>query len=274
MDGTSVQVAQSTQQDQEEKKEEHTITQSNTSPQTQKTHKIERKMTEDDQVLEGLALGRQVSVLSEVSAEEYVQELMKRTTRSESVNIMEGHSDASSSMMPNFQFLERRRINRSGSVYVPPQISESVLEKSEKFVKTDSALFLKDRGILRYMIQQNECEEAKKLLSSKYPNLYDNNTKVRAYLDTLRFIQLIADGDLKEAIAFSESNLKLYREHPYKVKIPTKNQQGKEIEIEVVEVTALVCYSEPEQSELGFLMTVGQRQIIASLLNNELLSKI
>ena len=57
-------------------------------------------------------------------------------------------------MVPNFKFLEgnKRRINRSGSVYVPPNISESVLEKSERFVKTDSARYLKDRGILRYMI--------------------------------------------------------------------------------------------------------------------------
>ncbi len=42
--------------------------------------------------------------MSEVSAEEYVQELIKRTTRSESLNIFEGHSDNNSGNMvsPNF----------------------------------------------------------------------------------------------------------------------------------------------------------------------------
>ncbi len=55
----------------------------------QKSHKIERKMTEDDQVLEEFGIGRQGTLLSEVSAEEYVQELIKRTTRSESVNVMD-----------------------------------------------------------------------------------------------------------------------------------------------------------------------------------------
>jgi hypothetical protein len=57
-------------------------------------------------------------------------------------------------MMPNFHFIEgiRNRVNRSGSMYVPPKVSDIVLEKSEKFVKTDSSVYLKDRGILRYMI--------------------------------------------------------------------------------------------------------------------------
>jgi len=57
-------------------------------------------------------------------------------------------------MMPSFNFLDgvRKRVNRSGSVYIPPKITESVLEKSEKHVKTDSSRFLKERGILRYMI--------------------------------------------------------------------------------------------------------------------------
>lgn len=112
-------------------------------------------MTEELQCLDTLNLGRrQVSVLSDVSAEEYVNELLKRTTRSESVNIIEGNSDASSSMMPNFHFIEgiRNRMNRSGSMYVPPKVSQTVLERSEKLMKPDSSIYLKDRGILRYMI--------------------------------------------------------------------------------------------------------------------------
>ncbi len=158
-------------------------------------------------------------------------------------------------MMPNFKFLETRRMNRSGSAYIPPQISESVLEKSEKFVKTDSALFLKDRGILRYMLQQGESEEARKLLKSKYCSLYENNVKVRAYLDSLRFISLVSEGDLLSAVAFSETHLKLYKEAPYKVRIPSKNQQGQEVELEVVGIMALLCYKDPAKSVLSFLLS-------------------
>jgi hypothetical protein len=62
--------------------------------------------------------------------------------------MFEGISDSTT------KFLEgiRRRPNRSGSLYIPPRIAESVLEKSEKLAKTDSALYLKDRGFLRHMI--------------------------------------------------------------------------------------------------------------------------
>jgi hypothetical protein len=57
-------------------------------------------------------------------------------------------------MAPNLQFLDgsKRRPNRSGSLYIPPRISDSVLEKNEKLVKNESALYLKDRGILRHLI--------------------------------------------------------------------------------------------------------------------------
>lgn len=35
-------------------------------------------------------------------------------------------------------------------------------------------------------------------------------------------------------------------ESPNKVKIPTKNLEGEETEIDVVETTALICYEDPE----------------------------
>jgi hypothetical protein len=53
---------------------------------------------------------------------------------------------------------KKGRINRSGSMYVEPRISEQVLIKSGKLMKSDESLFLKERGILRYMIQSGELE--------------------------------------------------------------------------------------------------------------------
>lgn len=128
-------------------------------------------MTGDEEVLEQLGgLSRQVSLFSDVSQEECVNEMLKRTARSESVNLLEGQSDASSTIVPNFQFLEglKQKSVRGGSVYKPPKISESLLEKSEKFLNTDSAKHLKDRGLLRYMVQSGEIEKARNLLKSKY----------------------------------------------------------------------------------------------------------
>ena len=92
---------------------------------------------------------------------------------------------------------------RSGSLYVEPRISDFVIEKSEKLLKGDSAIYLKDRGILRHMIQSGEISEARNLLQMKYKQLYDSVTTIQAYLDVLEFILLIQEGDLQGAIDFS-----------------------------------------------------------------------
>jgi hypothetical protein len=137
---------------------------------TQKSERIERKMTEDDKIIGNIGLGRQISLASDVSAEEYVNELLKRNTRSESMNVNElGYSElaaGNSSFASNIMHFEglKKRPARSGSLYVEPKISDFVIEKSEKLHKGDSAIYLKDRGILRHMIQSGEIEEARKLI--------------------------------------------------------------------------------------------------------------
>ena len=67
----------------------------------------------------------------------------------------------------------------------------------------DSSLFLKDRGILRYLIQSGEIEEARNLLGQNYKEFYELNYKVKAYLDFLDFINLIVDKDLNSAIDYA-----------------------------------------------------------------------
>jgi hypothetical protein len=71
---------------------------------------------------------------------------VKRAHRSESMNLF----DAELAAQGNFHII--KRTNRSGSVYIPPKIHDSILEKHEKAVNIDSSLFLKDRGILRYLL--------------------------------------------------------------------------------------------------------------------------
>jgi hypothetical protein len=118
----------------------------------------------------------------------------------------------------------RKRTARSGSLYVEPRISDVVIEKSEKLHKGDSAIYLKDRGILRHMIQSGEIGEARLLLANKYPQLYEKAIPIKAYLDILEFIELIKDGDLPNAIEFASTNLSRYvRDNTLKIKIPTKS---------------------------------------------------
>lgn len=69
-------------------------------------------------------------------------------------------------------------MNRSGSLYVEPKITDSVIEMSEKHSKPDSAIYLKDRGFLRHMIQSGEIDEARNLIQTKFKPLYETNKTI------------------------------------------------------------------------------------------------
>lgn len=58
------------------------------------------------------------------------------------------------------------------------------------------------------MIQSGEIDEARNLLQTTYKSLYETNTKIRAYLDVLNFINMIGDRDLPAALDFSLSHLR------------------------------------------------------------------
>lgn len=83
-----------------------------------------------------------------------------------------------------------------------PIISDFVIERSKKLHKGDSAIYLKDRGILRHMIQSGEINEARAFFRLKYEKLFDSMITIQAYLDVIEFIELIKDGDIPSAIEF------------------------------------------------------------------------
>lgn len=45
-----------------------------------------------------------------------------------------------------------RKLKRSESLFDPPQVSDLVIQKNQEQFKPDSAIFLKERGILKYKI--------------------------------------------------------------------------------------------------------------------------
>ncbi len=82
-----------------------------------------------------------------------VTEVLKRTARSESVNIFEYDSIESNKYFPCKTAIGlKKRLNRSGSEYVEPKISDYVIEKSERYLKNESVVYLKERGFLRHML--------------------------------------------------------------------------------------------------------------------------
>ena len=56
--------------------------------------------------------------------------------------------------------------------------------------------------------------------------------------------------------------------------IPSRLRNGKETEIRVDKVIALVAYMEPAESELAFLLDLSQREVTFDLVNKALLSTL
>ena len=55
----------------------------------------------------------------------------------------------------------KRKLQRSESLFDPPQISELVVLKNQQDFKPDSSVFLKERGILKYKLQSGQIQEAR-----------------------------------------------------------------------------------------------------------------
>jgi hypothetical protein len=81
-----------------------------------------------------------------------------------------------------------RRVNRSDSVYVPPYISEGLIQKVTKKAakgKYDESVYLKERGALRHLIQIGQIEKAREFINGDLSDFIKHSTKTRAICDAL-----------------------------------------------------------------------------------------
>ncbi len=83
------------------------------------------------------------------------------------------------------------RMMRSESLYVPPTISESLIEKTVKNIHKedfDHSAYIKDRGLMRSMISAGLIQEARELLQVNLTDIFSSSIKIRGYLDALEFL--------------------------------------------------------------------------------------
>lgn len=217
-------------------------------------------------------------LISDVSFEEPSAHVnYPKTQRSESFSVLgagshfaiPGFSKATSSI--------GRRVNRSESLYVAPKISEQLIEKAcakHKRGKVNHGLYLKERGTMRHMIQAGEIDKAQELLKQQLQEAYNGNIQVRGLIDALKFLNLIDQGELEQAITFASDNLNHYMTEKQKVFIPVVSKGSeKQQRMNIIDLTALFCYQDPHSSELGYLLSDQQKLQIIDCLNNELISK-
>lgn len=172
-----------------------------------------------------------------------------------------------------------RKIQRSESLFDPPQVSDLVILKHQKDFKPDSSIHLKERGILKYKIQSGQIEQARDYLVENFKDFFEKSTKTKALLDALQFIGYIKaqsenyELNLQKAVTFSQSNLNQYLDKP--VSFLTEDKNGQPRLIHVSQVTTLICFSQEDllksENDFSFLLSQPQRLIIADMINNEFL---
>jgi len=102
---------------------------------------------------------------------------------------------------------------------------------------------LKDRAILKYLIQSGGVKEAKAFLTSSFPAFYEGNLKVQAYLDALDFIELVSrnvglvqkspqfEANMLEAVAFGRDKLNKFMGKD--ISFPSRDREGQVKDLQI-----------------------------------------
>lgn len=99
---------------------------------------------------------------------------------------------------------------------------------------------MKERGILRHLIQSGEIDQARTFLQEKFRSLFDTSQALRALLDTLEYVSFLQDGELERAIEMS-SRLSEHSE----TEVPSRSREGRRKKATIGEFIALLCYEDP-----------------------------
>jgi len=145
-------------------------------------------------------------------------------------------------------------------------VIEGYMEAAEKFQQesgTEPEVDLKsiaNRMAVRNAIQSGNIEDGIERVNKLDPKILDTNPRLFFHLQQQRFIEMVRNGKISEALEFAQQEL---------------GPQGEEntLFLEELEKTmSLLAFEDHTKSPVGFLMLNGQRQKTASELNAAILT--
>ncbi|XP_059631945.1 ran-binding protein M homolog [Cornus florida] len=119
---------------------------------------------------------------------------------------------------------------------------------------------LNERKTLRQLIKIGKIDDAFGKLRDWYPQIVQDGTSATCFLlHSQKFIELVRDGKLEEAVAYGRINFeKFYR--------------LAEFDNLVKDCAALLAYEQPQKSSVGYLLEDSHREIVADAVNAMILS--
>ncbi|XP_011096432.1 ran-binding protein 9 [Sesamum indicum] len=128
------------------------------------------------------------------------------------------------------------------------------------FSEEDSMYALNQRRTLRQLIKSGKIDETFSTLRKWYPQTVEDDTSTICFLlHCQKFIELVRDGKLEEAIMYGRSEFEKF-----------KKLSG--FDDLVKDCAALLAYEQPSKSSVGYLLQESQRELVADAVNAMVLS--
>eukprot|EP01016_Furgasonia_blochmanni_P035513 TRINITY_DN3941_c0_g1_i7.p1 TRINITY_DN3941_c0_g1~~TRINITY_DN3941_c0_g1_i7.p1 ORF type:complete len:606 (+),score=124.52 TRINITY_DN3941_c0_g1_i7:81-1898(+) len=124
------------------------------------------------------------------------------------------------------------------------------------------------RSRVREMIREGKIQEAMQSLNRIEPQLLISNKNILNDLLVMHFVNLVMNGSMFEAIQFAQENLHERQEENFDL----SDGKGGSIVKTVESVLGILCYEDPKKSEFANLFSVAQVDLIADLVNKEILN--
>jgi len=112
------------------------------------------------------------------------------------------------------------------------------------------------------LICDGNVSESLSIINSQYPTVLSTNLDVHFELQCQRFIELIRDKHISEAIQFAQSELAPF------------GLQDKKFLDPLQDTVALFAYDSPEYAPVGYLLTDSHREEVAQMVNKAILQSL
>lgn len=152
------------------------------------------------------------------------------------------------------------------SHFVNPNTLNNIRNQESKH----NTYLLHERAHLREILLAGKITESMNYISQLFPTLLNEATELLKILHVQQFIEYVKQNDFQKAITYSQKYLACYQ----KENIYCLNNKGVIQEVPIDTVMALLCYPEPEKSEVGHFLDVNQRDLVADIANKEILKKM
>ena len=124
-----------------------------------------------------------------------------------------------------------------------------------------------NQDLIRYidkLILSGKALKSLQVMEQFLPELVARDPELHLAILTLEFLELVRKNEPLEALEFAKTQLAEYKNKSVMLRKPGK---GEDLQLSVLEVLGVLCYNQPLESDLGYLLDSTQRQKVSDTFN-------